>query len=38
MTPNLIRFVLKLAGIFLAAYLAAFGLMWLIATILQQIS
>lgn len=38
MTSDLIRFVLKLAGIFLVAYLAAFGLMWLIATILQQIS
>ena len=34
----MIRFVLRLAGVFLAFYSLAFGLMWLIATILQQIS
>lgn len=38
MTPDLIRFTLKLAAIFLAFYGLAFGLMWLIATVIQQVS
>lgn len=38
MTPGLLRFIARLAAIFLAFYVLAFGLMWFIATALQQIS